>query len=144
MRVCACVYVCVFVCVCVCARACVCVRARGRAHARDDAHPQHLQHSVFACARSLAMEDLYIVLHEVPQLLACLGDKELVAIVTTNESYYELLELEVDRRFAACVQQSILLRVEEAPPGVLLSAAASSSGSSGAEGEYWEIDHSYW
>jgi hypothetical protein len=79
-------------------------------------------------------------------LLACLGDTELVAIVTTNESYYgsELLELEVDRRFAACVQQAIDRRVEEAPPGVLLSAAASSSGSSGAEGEYWEIDHSYW
>ena len=88
----------------------------------------------------------FIVLHEVPQLLACLGDTELVAIVTTNESYYgsELLELEVDRRFAACVQQAIDRRVEEAPPGVLLSAAASSSGSSGAEGEYWEIDHSYW
>ena len=60
------------------------------------------------------MEDLYIVLHEVPQLLACLGDKELVAIVTTNESYYrsELLELVVDRRFAACVQQAIDRRVE--------------------------------
>ena len=92
------------------------------------------------------MEDLYLVMHESPQLFACLGGKELVAIATTNYRYYsiDLLELAIDRRFAAYVQQAIDRRVEEAPPGVLLSAAASSSGSSGAEGEYWEIDHSYW
>ena len=86
-----------------------------------------------------------MVMHWSQKLFAFLDDRDMVAIATTNHRYYNsgLLELAIDRRFAACVQQAIDRRVEggAAAPGVLLSAAASSSG---AEDESWEIDDSYW